>query len=147
MVSTTDEFLNEYVPDFNMRLKCLTNFSGSNGYALISGKKNFFFTDGRYTLQAKKELHKSFVIFDLKELSIIDFLKKKLKSKKILIDTKCFTKDFILQVLSTLQYSKNQIIQDKNGLVDSLWVDRPKEKIRKLFILKKNIPENHFKKS
>ena len=137
LVSTTDEFLNEYVPDFNMRLKWLTNFSGSNGYALISGKKNFFFTDGRYTLQAKKELHKSFVIFDLKELSIIDFLKKKLKSKKILIDTKCFTKDFILQVLSTLQYSKNQIIQDKNGLVDSLWVDRPKEKIRKLFILKK----------
>ena len=38
-VSTSDEFLNEYVPDYNMRLKWLTNFSGSNGYALISEKK------------------------------------------------------------------------------------------------------------
>ena len=42
LISTTDEFLNEYVPDFNMRLKWLTNFSGSNGFALVSGKKNFF---------------------------------------------------------------------------------------------------------
>ena len=41
-VSTSDEFLNEYVPDYNMRLKWLTNFSGSNGYALVSEKKNFF---------------------------------------------------------------------------------------------------------
>ncbi len=82
LISTSDEFLNEYVPDFNMRLKWLTNFSGSNGYALISGKENFFFTDGRYTLQAKKELHKSFEIFDLKEVNIIDFLREKLKKKK-----------------------------------------------------------------
>ena len=41
-ISTSDEYLNEYVPDYNMRLKWLTNFSGSNGYALLSGKKNFF---------------------------------------------------------------------------------------------------------
>ena len=41
-VSTSDEFLNEYVPDYNMRLKWLTNFSGSNGYALVSEKKIFF---------------------------------------------------------------------------------------------------------
>ena len=42
-ISTSDEFLNEYVPDYNMRLKWLTNFSGSNGYALISEKKYFFY--------------------------------------------------------------------------------------------------------
>ena len=40
-----------------MRLKWLTNFSGSNGIALISRKKKFF-TDGRYTFQAQKELEK-----------------------------------------------------------------------------------------
>ena len=42
LISTTDEFLNEYVPEHCMRLKWLTNFSGSNGIALISKKKNFF---------------------------------------------------------------------------------------------------------
>ena len=42
LISTTDDFLNEYVPEYNMRLRWLTNFSGSNGIALISKKKNFF---------------------------------------------------------------------------------------------------------
>ena len=144
LISTSDEFLNEYVPDFNMRLKWLTNFSGSNGYALISGKENFFFTDGRYTLQAKKELHKSFEIFDLKEVNIIDFLREKLMKKKILVDTRCLTKDFVLQVLNTLKYSKNKIIHDKNGLVDSLWINRPKEKNRKFFILNKKYAGESF---
>ena len=31
LISTTDDFLNEYVPEYNMRLRWLTNFSGSNG--------------------------------------------------------------------------------------------------------------------
>ena len=43
LLSTSDEFLNEYVPEHNMRLKWLTNFSGSNGVALISKKRIFFY--------------------------------------------------------------------------------------------------------
>ena len=81
MLSTSDEFLNEYVPEYNMRLKWLTNFSGSNGIALIS-KKRFFFTDGRYTLQAEKELKKEFTIIDSNKTSVLDFINKNLKKKK-----------------------------------------------------------------
>ena len=74
LLSTTDEFLNEYVPEQNMRLKWLTNFTGSNGYALVSKKSNYFFTDGRYTLQAKKELDKVFKVIDLNQESVSDFI-------------------------------------------------------------------------
>ena len=42
LISTYDEYLFEYVPEKNMRLKWLTNFSGTNGIALISKKKNIF---------------------------------------------------------------------------------------------------------
>ena len=42
LISTFDEYLYEYVPEYNMRLKFLTNFSGTNGIALISKKKIFF---------------------------------------------------------------------------------------------------------
>ena len=53
-VSTSDEFLNEYVPDYNMRLKWLTNFSGSNGYALVSEqKKNFLLMEDIYNKPKK----------------------------------------------------------------------------------------------
>ena len=53
LISTSDENLLEYAPKQNMRLKWLTNFTGSNGIALITKNKKFFFTDGRYILQAK----------------------------------------------------------------------------------------------
>lgn len=82
LISTTDEFLNEYVPEHCMRLKWLTNFSGSNGIALISKKKKFFFTDGRYTLQAQKELQKLFQIKDLSRTSIQNFISSNLKKKE-----------------------------------------------------------------
>ena len=76
LVGTTDEFLNEYVPDYNMRLKWLTNFSGSNGYALVSKLKKYFFTDGRYILQAKKELVSEYIINDISKQNLVDFLSK-----------------------------------------------------------------------
>ena len=76
LVGTTDEFLNEYVPDYNMRLKWLTNFSGSNGYALVSKLKKHFFTDGRYILQAKKELSSDYIIHDISKENLVEFLNK-----------------------------------------------------------------------
>ena len=46
--------LNEYVPDYNMRLKWLTNFSGSNGYALVSKlKKHFLLMEDIFFKQKK----------------------------------------------------------------------------------------------
>ena len=73
LISTFDEYQNEYAPLRNMRLKWLTGFSGSNGIALISEDKKYFFTDGRYLLQAKKEIDKAFKIIDLGSTSFFSF--------------------------------------------------------------------------
>ena len=107
-VSTSDEFLNEYVPDYNMRLKWLTNFSGSNGYALVSEKKNFFFTDGRYLQQANKELPKNFKIFDLNKENLVKFFGS-LKNKSVLVDTKCFSKNFIIEISKILENYSEEV--------------------------------------
>ena len=56
----------------------------------IISKEKFFFTDGRYTLQAKKEIDKSFNIFDVGLVDFFSLLSKKLKNKKLLIDFKIF---------------------------------------------------------
>ena len=55
IIPKNDEFFSEYIPAYNDRLKFITNFSGSYGFALILKKKNYLFVDGRYTLQAKKQ--------------------------------------------------------------------------------------------
>jgi len=135
-ISTSDEYLNEYVPNYNMRLKWLTNFSGSNGYALLSEKKNFFFTDGRYLEQAQKELPKSFKIFDLSKENLISFFSG-FKNKKILTDTKCFSKNLIIEISKSLKHSNSKLIHDTKNLIDCIWLERPTEQIKKFFVLKK----------
>ena len=44
----------KWVPAIN-RLKIISNFSGSAGLAIILKKKNYLFTDGRYTIQSHLE--------------------------------------------------------------------------------------------
>ena len=139
LLSTTDEFLNEYVPEENMRLKWLTNFSGSNGYALVSKKNNYFFTDGRYTLQAKKELDKVFKVLDLNQESVSDFIFRNFEKTKILVDTKNFSKNFILNIIKKNLIRKNKIIHDKENLIDSLWTNKPQEKQKPFFFSPKKI--------
>ena len=53
LVPKNDEYFNEYVSKSNDRLKFITNFSGSAGFAIILRNENYLFIDGRYTIQSK----------------------------------------------------------------------------------------------
>ena len=65
IIPKNDEFFGEYVAKEEDRLKFITNFSGSYGFALILKEANYLFVDGRYTLQAKKESGKNFNIITI----------------------------------------------------------------------------------
>ncbi len=62
VVPKNDEFFSEFSKID--RLKLISNFSGSAGYAIILKKKNYLFVDGRYTIQAQIESGKNFIITD-----------------------------------------------------------------------------------
>ena len=49
IIPKNDEYFTEYIPDFNDRLRYISNFSGSFGFALILKKDNYLFVDGRYS--------------------------------------------------------------------------------------------------
>tara|TARA_X000001036_G_scaffold438467_1_gene486367 strand:- start:1356 stop:3050 length:1695 start_codon:yes stop_codon:yes gene_type:complete len=66
VVPKNDEFFSEYSQ--KNRLKIISNFSGSAGYAIILKKKNYLFVDGRYTLQAELESGKKFKVVDLQKI-------------------------------------------------------------------------------
>ena len=53
VVPKNDEFFSEYTN--KDRLKYISNFTGSAGYAIILKKKCYLFVDGRYSIQAKIE--------------------------------------------------------------------------------------------
>lgn len=56
IVPSVDPYLNEYPPACYRRLEWLTGFTGSMGVAIVLKESAAFFTDGRYTLQAKSEV-------------------------------------------------------------------------------------------
>lgn len=56
LLPRTDEYQSEYLAPYAERLSWLTGFTGSNAFAIILKDKAYVSTDGRYTLQIKKEV-------------------------------------------------------------------------------------------
>ena len=116
LISKNDEFFNEYIPKHNDRLKYVSNFSGSYGFALLLKKNNYLFVDGRYSLQATKESGKFFNVAIIPNKMPYDILKR----KKILIgfDPRLFTKKTLNTFFAKTTCKFKPI--NKN-LVDTIW--------------------------
>src|SRR5579862_1146030 len=56
LIPRTDEYQGEYVPASAQRLAWLTGFTGSAGIAIVLPQAAAIFVDGRYTLQAAKQV-------------------------------------------------------------------------------------------
>lgn len=56
LIPATDAHNNEYLPECWLRRSWISNFTGSAGEALVSLNNAYLWTDGRYTLQAEREL-------------------------------------------------------------------------------------------
>ncbi len=79
LVPRSDEYQGEYVPTSAERLKWVSGFSGSAGLAVIAMKAAVVATDGRYTLQARAQVHgATFEVIDSTEKPWIEWLAAKL---------------------------------------------------------------------
>src|SRR5256712_6807188 len=56
VIPRADQQQNEYVPASEERLAWLTGFTGSAGMAIVLTREAAIFVDGRYTLQAAKQV-------------------------------------------------------------------------------------------
>ena len=81
IIPKNDEYFNEYVSSAKDRLKFISNFSGSAGFAVILKNKNYLFVDGRYTIQARIQSGKNFKIITMPQKFPKDVLKTKKKNK------------------------------------------------------------------
>lgn len=121
LISTNDEYFNEYILPASARLSYITEFTGSNGIALICLQHALFFTDGRYIEQAKKELDQEiFTIIDQGLLNNFTFEKYLTCADKIGFDPKIFN-DAILEKY----FAKLNLVSLDVNLIDSIWSDKP----------------------
>ena len=133
LVPKNDEYFNEYVNQSSDRLKFISNFSGSAGFAIILKNKNYLFVDGRYTIQARIQSGKNFTIITIPQKFPKDVLKTK-KKLKIGFDPKLHSE----KQINFLFNIKNIIIKPINGnLIDIVWSKKPKDLIKPFFSLSK----------
>ena len=117
VVPKNDDYFTEYSK--TNRLEIISNFSGSAGLAIILEKKNFLFTDGRYTIQSRLESGKNFKIYGFEKLLNCNLFKR----HTLGIDPKLFTNNQIKKYF--LKYNKVKFI--KKNLIDE--IIKPKNKI------------------
>jgi len=144
LIPKNDEYFGEYVPKNKDRLKFISGFTGSTGLALILKKKSYLFVDGRYTLQAKKEIHKDFKICEIPKIKP-HYIQKNLNKEITLgFDPKLFTSNTLKNIIS------NSLIKIKpinNNLIDAIWKNKTKVNNNKFYILEEKYHgENYLNK-
>ncbi len=118
IVPATDPYQNEYVHPCYLRLPWLTNFTGSMGVAIVLSDKAAFFTDGRYMVQAKKQLDTNiYEIYNIKDLKPWEWVEKFAKDLVIGYDPLLHTKANIEK------YPKTKAVNE--NIIDRLWYDKP----------------------
>ena len=136
IVSKNDEYFSEYAQ--KDRLKYISNFSGSAGYAIFLKRKNYLFVDSRYTIQAELESKNNFSIEKYEKI----FNCKLFKNLVIGFDPKLFTS----KQISSFFAKFNKVKKINMNLIDSMFKNKV-YKTRPFYSLKKDIVgETHQKK-
>lgn len=139
IVPTSDPHQSEYVADYYKDRAWITGFTGSAGTAVITQDEAILWTDGRYFIQAEKELAGS--EYKLYKMNIpgfptyTEYLQEKLKTGDAIgFNGKVFDESSF-EDLKDLFEEKNINFIDEYDLIGRIWEDRPMLPKSKTFIL------------
>ena len=137
-IDTFDPHGSEYINDYYKIRDYVSGFTGSNGYLLIGLKDAYLWTDGRYFVQAEKELYNGITLMKMGEknvLSLTEFLQKNLSNKMtIAFDGTNVSTDRALSISNVVNKKKAKIIWNID-LIDGLWKDRPLDNANQIWLL------------
>ena len=125
-VPRTDAFMGEYVPPNDERLRWITGFSGSAGFALIGLTQAALVVDGRYTLQAPKETKGSNIkILSPDAADLSQFLSGFRKGSTLGLDPWLTSVAEARRLTKAVEAAGHKLIATAGNLVDAVWADRP----------------------
>ncbi|MDE6709595.1 MAG: aminopeptidase P family N-terminal domain-containing protein, partial [Oscillospiraceae bacterium] len=139
IIPTSDFHDSEYVSPYFMTRKFLSGFTGSAGTLVVSKNEAALFTDGRYFIQAEKELSGSDIILmksgEEGVPTVSEYVEKNLGNGENI--------GFDGRVITTRSAKKFSEIAGKKGgnvlcgfdLADRVWTDRPPLEHTEIYIL------------
>ncbi|MCK4944967.1 MAG: aminopeptidase P family N-terminal domain-containing protein [Alphaproteobacteria bacterium] len=134
VVPHDDEFCNEFVPSFAERLAYITGFKGSAGIAVVLKEKASFFTDSRYTIQARNEVNsRDFEIYSITNdqlptptLKPVKWIEKNLpKGATLGIDPWLHTANGVQFIREAVEKAGGTLVFVDSNPLDAAWKDRP----------------------
>ncbi|MEG0076294.1 aminopeptidase P family protein [Anaerorhabdus sp.] len=128
-IPTADYHQSEYLSDYFKTRKFMSGFTGSAGTLVVTMKEAGLWTDGRYFVQAAKQLKGSTI--DLYKMgqegvpTFIEFIEKKIPNQGVLgFDGRVVNAKTANNFQQCLESKKVTLKTDKD-LVEPIWTDRP----------------------
>ncbi|MEZ5874927.1 MAG: aminopeptidase P family protein [Hyphomicrobiales bacterium] len=131
LVPHSDQHQNEFLPPSEERLAWLTGFTGSAGVAVVTDKACALFVDGRYVLQAKKQVDTEvFEVLQIPEAKPSAWLIETLVRGSVGYDPALHTIKEIERLTKTLGDANIKLVPVDENPIDVLWgQERPKPPI------------------
>ena len=143
LITGDDYHGSEYVGDFFKVREFFSGFTGSAGTLLVSMEEAWLFTDGRYFVQAERELEGTGIILMRSGtqgvLSVLDFIRKKaaqISAEKeeeavLVCDGRTISAGFGEKLAS----DENVVFDGVFDPAECIWTDRPKAAATLIFVL------------
>src|SRR6516164_8535530 len=127
VVPRADQQQNEYVPPSEERLAWLTGFTGSAGLAIVLSNEAAIFVDGRYTLQAGKQVDaKAWAVEPLVEPPPEAWLARHLKAgDRLGFDPWLHTSAAAERIAAACAKAGAELVAVESKPVDAIWTERP----------------------
>lgn len=136
IVPTADPHQSEYVADYYKTREFITGFTGSQGTAVITKEVALLWADGRYFIQAEKQIENT--EFKLMKMatpgypSMIEWLQEYLQDNHVVgFDGKLISQR-LFENIKNANEGKNITYNKDNDLIGEIWTDReelPKTKV------------------
>src|ERR1700753_2454748 len=127
VVPRADQQQNEYVAPSEERLAWLTGFTGSAGMAIVLAQEAALFVDGRYTLQAAKQIDgKAWSVQSLVEPPPEEWLGEHPQlGNRLGFDPWLHTSSAAERLSSACTKAGAELVAVDRNPVDSVWIERP----------------------
>jgi Xaa-Pro aminopeptidase len=127
VIPRADQQQNEYVPPSEERLAWLTGFTGSAGMAVVLSQEAAIFVDGRYTLQADKQVdRKAWTVEPLVDPPPETWLAGHLKpGDRLGFDPWLHTTAAAERLAAACTKAGAELVAVDSNPVDSVWPERP----------------------
>ncbi|UGX95909.1 aminopeptidase P family protein [Bradyrhizobium barranii subsp. barranii] len=127
VIPRADQQQNEYVPPSEERLAWLTGFTGSAGLAVVLTHEAVIFVDGRYTIQAAKQVDaKAWAVESLIDPPPESWVSTHLKAgDRLGFDPWLHTSSAAERLAAACAKAGAELVAVDSNPVDAIWQDRP----------------------